>query len=197
MIRFLRKTKLYFFRWYSVLYLRAKHTEFADVSSVKFNGRCSLKKAKDSELTIGKYFTCNSGMDYAIDASVGSKIWIYPDAKLIFGDYSGMSNTAIICSERIEIGDYVNLGAGCLIVDTNFHSTKWEDRLNWATDAKNTKTAPVVIKDGAFIGARSIILKGVTIGAHSIIAAGSVVNKDVPDNCIAGGNPCRVIGPVE
>ena len=44
-----------------------------------------------------------------------------------------------------------------------------------------------------FVGARSIILKGVTIGEHSIIAAGSVVTTDIPADCIAGGNPCKVI----
>lgn len=55
------------------------------------------------------------------------------------------------------------------------------------------KSAPVVIGDYVFIGARSIVLKGVTIGEKSIIAAGSVVTKDVPANCLAGGNPCKMI----
>jgi acetyltransferase-like isoleucine patch superfamily enzyme len=43
------------------------------------------------------------------------------------------------------------------------------------------------------IGARSIIMPGVTIGDHSIVAAGSVVVKDVPPNCIAAGNPAKII----
>jgi acetyltransferase-like isoleucine patch superfamily enzyme len=51
----------------------------------------------------------------------------------------------------------------------------------------------VIIEDDVFIGARSVICKGVTIGARSIIAAGSVVVKDIPADCIAGGNPCKVI----
>ena len=50
-------------------------------------------------------------------------------------------------------------------------------------------TKPVLIRQGAFIGAHSIILKGVTIGRHSVIGAGSVVTHDVPDNEIWAGNP--------
>lgn len=48
--------------------------------------------------------------------------------------------------------------------------------------------AYIHICEGAFIGARAIILKGVTIGRHAIVGAGSVVTKDVPDYCIASGN---------
>ena len=56
-----------------------------------------------------------------------------------------------------------------------------------------TSRAPILIKEGAFIGARSIILKGVTIGRHSVVGAGYVVLKDVPDNCIVAGNPAKII----
>lgn len=52
---------------------------------------------------------------------------------------------------------------------------------------------PIVIEDDVLIGARSIVLKGVTIGARSVIGAGSVVVKDIPADCIAAGNPCKVI----
>ena len=43
------------------------------------------------------------------------------------------------------------------------------------------------------IGAHSVILKGVTIGARTIIGAGSVVTKSIPADCVAVGNPCKVI----
>ena len=59
------------------------------------------------------------------------------------------------------------------------------------------KTAPIKIKKGAFIGASSIILKGVTIGERSIIGAGSVVTQDIPDYCVAIGNPARVIKKID
>jgi len=54
-------------------------------------------------------------------------------------------------------------------------------------------SAPVVIHDNAFIGVNSIVWKGVTIGKNSVIGANSVVTRDIPDNVIAAGNPCKVI----
>ncbi len=84
-------------------------------------------------------------------------------------------------------------GGGTYINDSNHHSTDWRDRADRKLDVQNAKTAPIVIGDYVFIGARCMILKGVTIGEKSIIAAGSVVVKDIPANCIAGGNPCKVI----
>jgi acetyltransferase-like isoleucine patch superfamily enzyme len=53
--------------------------------------------------------------------------------------------------------------------------------------------APVLIEDHVWIGAHVIILPGVRIGHNSAIGAGSVVTKDVPANCLAVGNPARVL----
>lgn len=55
----------------------------------------------------------------------------------------------------------------------------------------------MVIGDNVFIGMKSTILKGVHIGNNVIIGANSLVNKDLPDNCVATGNPCRVIMSLE
>lgn len=49
------------------------------------------------------------------------------------------------------------------------------------------------IGDNCFIGARSLILPGIKIGNSSIVAAGSVVTKNVPENCIVAGNPAKII----
>ena len=52
---------------------------------------------------------------------------------------------------------------------------------------------PIHIKRNAWIGANATILQGVTIGENAVVAAGAVVNKDVPDNTVAGGTPARVL----
>ena len=56
---------------------------------------------------------------------------------------------------------------------------------------------PVVIKKGAVISVGCIIIAGVTIGENSIIGAGSVVTQDIPDHCVAVGNPARVIKKID
>ena len=53
--------------------------------------------------------------------------------------------------------------------------------------------APITIGDNVWLGAGAIVLAGVTIGANTTIGAGSVVNRDIPANVLAAGNPCRVI----
>lgn len=79
-----------------------------------------------------------------------------------------------------------------MIYDTEFHSL---DPLSQTSkeDFQYRKKAPVIIKDNAFIGAFSIILKGVIIGENSIIGAGSIVTHSVPDNQIWAGNPAKFI----
>ncbi len=51
----------------------------------------------------------------------------------------------------------------------------------------------VTVGDNVWIGGNSVILPGVHIGSNVVIGAGSVVTKDIPDWCLAAGNPCRVI----
>ena len=60
-------------------------------------------------------------------------------------------------------------------------------------DACRRLKADTYIGDNCFIGSRSMIMPGVHIGNQVVIGGGSVVTKDVPDNCIAAGNPARVI----
>ncbi len=52
---------------------------------------------------------------------------------------------------------------------------------------------PITIGDNVWIGGSVTILPGVTIGSNVVIGAGSVVTRDLPDNVIAAGNPCRVL----
>ena len=52
---------------------------------------------------------------------------------------------------------------------------------------------PITIGDNVWLGGGAIILPGVTIGENSVVGAGTVVTKDIPANCVAVGNPARVI----
>jgi len=57
--------------------------------------------------------------------------------------------------------------------------------------------APIRVKKNVWIGANATILPGVTIGENAVVAAGSIVNKDVPDNTIVGGIPAKIIKTIE
>lgn len=60
-----------------------------------------------------------------------------------------------------------------------------------------TRVSNVTIGDNVFIGAGSIVLPGVSIGNNVVIGAGSVVSCDIPDNCVAVGNPARVVRSID
>jgi acetyltransferase-like isoleucine patch superfamily enzyme len=162
------------------------------VHGMYINGRISI--LNNGSIQIGKGFQANSGAEFNPIGgdTVLRLISFTKEAQIIIGENVGISNSTILAWEKIEIGNNVMIGGGVRIWDTNFHSLDPIIRTNGVVD-NDVKTAPIKIDDYAFIGAGSIILKGVHIGKNSIIAAGSVVVKSIPENVIAGGNPCKVI----
>lgn len=62
---------------------------------------------------------------------------------------------------------------------------------------RDTIAKTVNIGNGVWIGGGTVVLHGVTIGENTVIGAGSVVTKSIPANCVAVGNPCRVIRRIE
>jgi acetyltransferase-like isoleucine patch superfamily enzyme len=115
------------------------------------------------------------------------------NAFLKIGHNVGISCSAIICNNKITIGNNVKIGGNVVIYDTDFHSLDFNDRNQIPEKLDTINTSPVSIKNGVFIGAHTTILKGVTIGENSIIAACSVVTKDIPENQIWGGNPSKFL----
>ena len=157
----------------------------------KVKNRFYLKLYNNASLTIGDNFIIFSGEAInPITRNVRGCIFVNGGANLSIGNNVGMSSPTIWCDENIVSGNDVRIGALVTILDTDCHSLNYLDRMN---GDKTTKTKPVVIDEGVLIGAQSIVLKGSHIGAHSIIGAGSVVCGDIPANCIAAGNPCKVI----
>ena len=105
-------------------------------------------------------------------------------------------NCTLVDNNRIDIGNNVLIAPNVQIY-TATHSPKVHERMvqDWEErqDICLTYALPVKIEDGAWIGGGTIILPGVTIGRNSVIGAGSVVTRSIPANCVAVGNPCRVI----
>lgn len=177
--------------WYVKGCLLYHHVDFSP-SQLRVTGFARINIGKGCLVKIGDDCALCSGASHGIETTSGSKINVKDGAQLVIGQHTGMTNVTIQCHQSVTIGDYVNIGAGCMIFDTDFHSLDWRDRKD-GTDIAKRKKSPVVIKDLAFIGAHSIILKGVTIGEKAIVGAGSVVAKDVPDGEVWAGNPARLI----
>lgn len=154
------------------------------------NGRLEVRNS--GGIIIGENFSANSGNLYnPIGGDIVLRLIAYKGGTIEIGQNVGISNSTIVCFNSIKIDDYVSIGGGCKIWDSDFHSINAKERC-FLGDI-NAKTAPILIKKYAFIGGSSIILKGVTIGENSVIAAGSVVTRDIPDNEVWGGNPAKFI----
>ena len=151
-----------------------------------------IKVRNRGKIKIGEEFIANSGKKQnPIGGDTILRLITEKDGELKIGSNVGISNSTIICWERIQIGNYVYIGGGCKIWDTDFHSI--DPIIRRHKGDTQIKTSPIKICDYAFIGGGSIVLKGVTIGNNSIVAAGSVVTKNIPENEIWGGNPARFI----
>ena len=114
------------------------------------------------------------------------------NAKVEIGDDAAISGCSITAEECISIGNRVMIGAGALIMDSDAHPLDPQERFKGGRGC----TAPVVIEDDVFVGARAIVLKAVHIGKGAVVGAGAVVAKDVAEYTIVGGNPARPIGRV-
>lgn len=146
---------------------------------------------RGGRITIGDNFYLSSGNGVnPIASNLQADVYVEPGATLTIGNNVGMSSTRLWIHESARIGNNVKIGGCVLITDTDAHPMDYVAR---RSSNEGTKSAPVVIEDDVWIGAHCIILKGVTIGARSVIGAGSVVTKSIPADCVAAGNPCRVI----
>jgi maltose O-acetyltransferase len=132
-------------------------------------------------VSVGQPFIC----DYGCNISLGTNVSV------------NMNCTFVDCN-KITIGNNVLISSNVQMY-TSTHPVELADRLtpNWSLESGEyfcrTYALPIAIGDGCWIGGGVIILPGVTIGNGAVIGAGSVVTKDIPADCVAVGNPCRVI----
>lgn len=156
------------------------------------HGKLYINLFPTAKVKIGDnlYFSSGWGIN-ALCANKRGVIYATEHANITIGNNVGMSSVVLWAHESITIGDHVKIGGNSILIDTDSHNMDYLVRRGQYTDWGVSK--PIVIEDDVFIGVNCIILKGVTIGARSIIAAGSVVTKSIPADCVAGGNPAKVI----
>ena len=96
-------------------------------------------------------------------------------------------NCVVLDCAQVTIGDNV-LFAPAVQIYTATHPISASERRKWLESAR-----PITIGSDVWVGGGAIICPGVTIGDRSVIGAGSVVNRDIPSDVVAAGNPARVI----
>lgn len=135
-------------------------------------------------ISIGQFATVIATPDKKIRLSV------WPDQ--VGKGHITIGNYCLVCpGVRISSGAGISIGDNCMIAngvyitDSDWHGIY--DRLSFG------KARPVTIAKNAWIGDSAIVCKGVTIGENSIIGAGAIVVESVPANCVAAGNPARVV----
>lgn len=96
----------------------------------------------------------------------------------------------VACVGEIVIEDDVLTADGIFLGDT-YHG--YEDPSLPVSAQPMAEPEPVVIRRGAFLGIRAVVLQGVTVGENAYVAAGAVVTRDVPDRTVVAGNPARPV----
>lgn len=156
------------------------------------HGKMYLKLFPTANVIIGDNFYFSSGWNInALCTNKRGTLYATDNATITIGNNVGMSSTVIWAHKEVVIGNNVKIGGNCTIIDTDSHSIDYIKRRSASTDWGVAKS--IVIEDDVMLGMNTIVLKGVTIGARSIVGAGSVVTKKLPPDCMAAGNPAKII----
>ncbi len=126
--------------------------------------------------------------------TIGNNVFIEPNFRCDYGynihlgeNFFANFDCIMLDICKINIGDNVMFGPGVHIY-TAYHPIDSTSRISGIEYG-----SPVNIGDNVWIGGKTIINPGVNIGENTVIGSGSVVVKDIPANCVAVGNPCKVI----
>jgi putative colanic acid biosynthesis acetyltransferase WcaF len=128
----------------------------------------------------------------AFGAKIGTRVYIKPQVnihlpwKLAIGDDSWIGEEVFILNfEPVEIGNNVCVSQRVFLCGGN-HDFRDPDMAY--------RNRPIIICDGAWVGAQSFVAPGVTIGAEAVISAGSILLKNAEPALIYGGNPAQPKG---
>jgi maltose O-acetyltransferase len=145
--------------------------------SVRLKGRIML--AGEGEVEFGNGVSLVGNV-------VPIEIVCHKGARISIGDHTFINyGSSISAHKNIKIGRHCLLGHYLRLLDNNEHGVEQHD--------VPTPSAPIMIGDRVWIGSCVIILPGVSIGDHAAVGAGSVVTKSIPPNCLAVGNPARIL----
>lgn len=152
------------------------------------NTKQSLKNVKVGKNV--KIFNFVNAYGCSIDdnSKIGAFVEIQKGATI--GKNCKISSHTFIC-EGVHIKDGVFVGHNVSFINDKYPKSVNEDG-SMLTD-EDWELIETIVEDRASIGTSSTILCGVKIGKNAIIGAGSIVNKDVPDNVVVAGNPAKII----
>lgn len=175
------------------LYIKYLLVKFIHRRQVRFNGFTVVYTFPNSSIEFcGKNITINSHpLSNLVGLSQRTILVARYGGQISIGANTGISGSTIYAMDRITIGRDVLIGGNCKIIDNDFHPLRAE--LRNPQKVEDIKKRPIVIGDGCFIGANSIILKGTTLGKNCVVGAGSVVCGSFPDNVIIAGNPAKIV----
>ncbi len=131
---------------------------------------------------------CNATLIATSDQKIRFSVWprLPENGRISIGDHVIISpGVRLSAAEEIIISSNSMIANGVYITDSDWHGIY--DRITPG------RPQPVHLEENVWIGDSAIICKGVSIGKNSIIGAGAVVVSDIPPNCVAAGNPARVL----
>ncbi len=177
----------YFFYLLNYIVLKGNKVEF---KKFKIFGMIIIRNK--GKMTMGDHIKINSNRyTNVIGGDTRTSFVVKKDALMLIGNNVRISNSAFYCQTEIIIEDNVMIGGSCKIWDSDFHPI--DPAIRRLTPNEHYSTRSIHIKESAFIGSCSLILKGVTIGKNAVIGAGSIVSRSIPDNEIWAGNPAKFI----
>ncbi len=181
-----------FSRYLAPFWFKSKGITITGSSNIILYGLPIIQRVNGASIAIGSRVVLCSRSEYTA-LGIARPIIIRAmsaGAQVSIGSDVGLSGTTICADKKITIGDNCLIGADVMICDTDFHPI---NPIGRRYGSEGIYSAEILIGNNVFIGARTIILKGISVGDNSIIGAGSVVSSSIPSNCIAAGNPCRII----